>query len=55
MIAVGVPEISPVVPSIDNPAGSAGRTVHEVTSPPLEVGITGVIAESLDKLKELGV
>ena len=55
MIAVGVPEISPVLPSITNPGGSAGDTVHESTLPPSLVGITELIGESFDKLKAFGL
>ena len=34
VIAVGVPEISPVLLSNVNPAGRAGDTVHVSTTPP---------------------
>ena len=47
MIAVGVPEMTPVEVSRDKPAGSDGETDHETTVPPLEVGVAAVIAESL--------
>jgi hypothetical protein len=43
VIAVGVPEISPVVESRERPAGRVGDTVHEVTAPPLDVGMFAVI------------
>ena len=49
MIPVGVPEIAPVDASKVRPIGSAGETDHEVTAPPLEVGVIG---HSI-KLKEL--
>tara|TARA_Y100000768_G_C23903193_1_gene646233 strand:+ start:250 stop:429 length:180 start_codon:yes stop_codon:yes gene_type:complete len=47
VIAVGVPEMTPVEVSRDKPAGSDGETDHETTVPPLEVGVAEVIAESL--------
>ena len=47
VIAVGVPEMTPVEVSRDKPAGSDGETAHETTVPPLEVGVAAVIAESL--------
>ena len=43
VIAVGVPEISPVEESRERPAGSVGDTVHEVTAPPFDVGVFAVI------------
>jgi hypothetical protein len=55
VIADGVPLISPVVVSSNNPCGSAGEIDQDTTAPPLEVGVTDVIAESLDKVNELGV
>jgi hypothetical protein len=42
--AVGVPEIAPSVFEIERPAGSDGVTDHDVTGPPLVVGVTAVIA-----------
>ena len=39
--------MTPVEVSSDNPAGSVGETDHDTTVPPLEVGVTAVIAESL--------
>ena len=47
MIAVGVPEMTPVEVSRAKPAGSAGDTAHDTTVPPLDVGVAAVIAESL--------
>jgi hypothetical protein len=47
VIAVGVPEITPVDVSKERPAGSVGETAQETTVPPLEVGVAAVIAESL--------
>ena len=53
--AVGVPLISPVEVSKDNPAGRDGETDHEVTGPPLEDGVTAVIAVPFVNVKELGL
>ena len=47
VIAVGVPEITPVDVSKERPAGSVGETAQETTVPPLDVGVAAVIAESL--------
>jgi hypothetical protein len=55
VIAVGVPEISPVEESRARPTGSDGETAQEMTVPPLDVGVTAVIDESLTKVKELGL
>ena len=55
MIAVGVPLISPVDVSRDNPAGRDGDTDQEVTVPPLVVGVTAVIAVPFVKVKEFGL
>ena len=52
---VGLPLISPVVASIDMPLGRAGWIVHEVTVPPLNVGVTAVMAVPLVSTKELGL
>jgi len=53
--AVGVPLITPVEVSRARPAGSDGETAQEMTVPPLDVGVTAVIDESLIKVKELGL
>jgi hypothetical protein len=42
-IAVGVPEMTPVVGSSDSPAGSTGLTDHDVTVP-VTVGILFIMA-----------
>jgi hypothetical protein len=55
VIAVGVPEIVPVERSKDRPAGSVGEIDQETTAPPLAVGVTAVIAESLLNEIELGL
>tara|TARA_B000000475_G_scaffold232345_1_gene198529 strand:- start:77 stop:328 length:252 start_codon:yes stop_codon:yes gene_type:complete len=49
-MTVGVPEISPVAVSSERPVGRAGVIDQEVTVPPLEVGVTAVMAESLVKV-----
>lgn len=54
-IAVGVPEMAPVDVSRDKPAGSVGETDHDTTVPPVEVGVTAVIAESFASVNEFGV
>ena len=55
MTAVGVPLMVPVEESIANPAGREGEMDHEVTSPPLVVGVTVVIAVSLVRVNEFGL
>ena len=53
MTAVGVPLIAPVEESRDSPAGSDGETVHEVTVPPLDVGVIVVMVVPLVNVNEL--
>ena len=55
MIAVGVPLIAPVELSNERPDGSDGETDHDVTVPPLDVGVTVVIAVPLVNVNEFGV
>ena len=55
MMAVGVPEISPVEESRSRPAGSDGETDHVVIVPPLAVGVTVVIALSFVRVNEFGL
>ena len=55
VMASGVPEMAPVEESMDNPDGSEGETDHEVTAPPLELGVTVVIAVPLVSVNELGL
>ena len=55
VIAVGVPEISPVEASNDSPAGREGETDHDVMVPPLTVGVTLVMAVPLVSVNELGL
>ena len=54
-MAVGVPEIAPVEASKDSPEGSDGETDQEVTGPPLEVGITVVMAVPLVSVNAFGL
>ena len=55
-MTVGVPEMAPVDVEKERPVGSEdGEIDHEVTAPPLEVGVTVVMVVSLVKLSELGV
>ena len=53
--AVGVPLIWPVDESMLMPLGRGGETDQVVTIPPLEVGVTEVIAVPFVKVKELGL
>ena len=55
VMADGVPLISPFEVSIDSPVGSEGETDQEVTVPPLEVGVTVVIAVPLVRLNVFGL
>ena len=47
VMAVGVPEISPLVVENDSPAGSDGEIDQEVTVPPLTLGVAAVMAVPL--------
>ena len=53
--AEGVPEMAPVEESSERPDGSEGETDQEVTGPPLEVGVTVVMAVPLVKVKVFGL
>ena len=55
VIAVGVPLMAPLEESSESPAGSEGETDQEVTVPPLEVGVTVVIAVPLVSVNEFGL
>ena len=55
VMVVGVPLMAPVEVSKERPAGSVAEIDHEVTVPPLAVGVTVVMAESLVKERVLGV
>lgn len=48
--AVGVPETAPVDVENDKPAGSDGVIDQDVTVPPLEVGVSVVMAVPFVKL-----
>ena len=50
-----MPEIAPVEVSKERPAGSVDEIVQEVIAPPLDVGVTVVIAVPFAKLNELGL
>ena len=53
--AEGVPEMAPVEESSERPDGSEGETDHEVTGPPLAVGVTVVMAVPLVRVNEFGL
>ena len=55
VMLVGVPLIAPVEESIDSPAGREGETDHEVTVPPLELGVTVVMAVPFVSVSVLGL
>ena len=55
VMAVGVPLMAPVEEEKERPVGSVPEIDQEVTVPPLEVGVTVVMAESLVKERVLGV
>ena len=50
VIAVGVPEISPLVVENESPAGSEGEIDQEVIVPPLTLGVAAVMAVPLVKV-----
>ena len=47
--------MAPVALSSDKPDGSEGETDHEVTAPPVDVGVTVVMAVPLVRVRELGL
>ena len=47
--------MAPVEEFNDRPAGSEGDTDHEVTGPPLAVGVTVVMAVSFVKVNVFGL
>jgi hypothetical protein len=51
----GVPLMAPVEVSKESPEGRVGVMAHEVTAPPLAVGVTAVMATPLANVKELGL
>ena len=52
---VGVPLMAPVEVSKDRPAGRVGVIDHEVTVPPLTVGVFVVMPTSMVRVNELGL
>ena len=52
--AVGVPEIAPVEVEKERPAGRVEEIDQEVTVPPLEVGVTVVMAVFFVNVRVLG-
>ena len=52
-VTVGVPEMAPVVVENERPEGNDGEIDHEVTVPPLEVGVTAVMAVPLLRVNGL--
>ena len=46
-MVVGVPEMAPVDVLKERPLGSDGEIDHEVTAPPLALGVAVVMADSL--------
>ena len=54
-VAVGVPLMAPVDASKERPAGNDGEIDHATTAPPLDVGVTAVMAESFASVNEFGV
>ena len=47
--------MAPVEVSRERPAGNDGETDQETTAPPLDVGVTAVMAESFASVNEFGV
>jgi len=54
-VAVGVPEIPPVDASSERPAGSVAEIDHDVTVPPLDVGVAVTIGVSFVNVRKLGL
>ena len=50
---VGVPEMAPVVLEMLRPAGSDGETDQDTTVPPVDVGLSVVMAVPLVSVMEL--
>jgi len=53
--AVGVPEMAPVEVSKERPDGRVAEMDHVVTVPPLDVGVTVVMAVFLVRVRVLGL
>ena len=51
----GCSEMAPVEVLSDKPDGSEGETDHDVLGPPLEVGVTVVMADPLVRVKVFGL
>ena len=51
----GVPLMAPVDESSESPVGSEGETDQAVMVPPLDVGVTVVMAVPLVKVNEFGL
>ena len=47
--------MAPVVVEKVRPAGSVAEIDHDVTVPPLDVGVTVVIGESFTKVRKVGL
>lgn len=54
-VTVGVPLISPVEVEKVRPVGSDGEIDHNVTVPPLDVGVAATIAVSFVSVRKLGL
>ena len=52
---VGVPEMAPLEVSKERPLGRVAEMDHEVTVPPLDVGVTVVMAVFLVRVRVLGL
>lgn len=52
---VGVPEMAPLEVSKERPLGRVAEMDHEVTAPPLDVGVTVVMAVFLVRVRVLGL
>ena len=55
VMAEGVPLMAPVDESSERPEGREGETDQDVTGPPLEVGVTVVMAVPLVSVNEFGL
>ena len=55
MTAEGVPLMAPVDESSERPEGREGETDQDVTGPPLEEGVTVVMAVPLVSVNEFGL
>ena len=52
---VGVPLMAPEAVSKVKPAGRIGETVHDVTAPPVAVGVTVFMETPFVNVNELGL